>query len=291
MKEAECGRRSFGSQSRRVWGRLKLENVQFGRAEFGERRVPEVPKLGMPNGRKAGCGERGFSQSTEVGPRPPSLPSGFHLEEAEFGARAGKGMEGRNGRSRRAEDGTRRPPTTRGHRCPRSRSAAPTHRLGTLRLSARIWAVPTALRPRMRGSEPTPVPQADRGRPRQRWDAELGGRSPPPSRSPAGGGADGSGTRSWGSQPGGGARRFAFLGGGVSPMPAVPPPPALRCAPSRTAPPLERRPPPAPPAAFFPFAFPAFSVGVFFFLSFPHFSPFFHEGTPRAVPGGRRRSL
>ena len=222
-----------------------MENVQFGRAEFGERRVPEVPKLGMPNGRKAGCGERGFSQSTEVGPRPPSLPSGFHLEEAEFGARAGKGMEGRNGRSRRAEDGTRRPPTTRGHRCPRSRSA------GMLN-----WGVGAHLRPAARPGAALTAP--GRG---------VGGHSP------------------------GGARGASPFWGGVSLMPAVPPPPALRCAPSRTAPPLERRPPPAPPAAFFPFAFPAFSVGVFFFLSFPHFSPFFHEGTPRAVPGGRRRSL
>lgn len=298
MKEAECGRRSFGSQSRRVWGRLKLENVQFGRAEFGERRVPEVPKLGMPNGRKAGCGERGFSQSTEVGPRPPSLPSGFHLEEAEFGARAGKGMEGRNGRSRRAEDGTRRPPTTRGHRCPRSRSAAPTHRPGTLRLSARIWAVPTALRPRMRGSEPTPVPQADRGRPRQRWDAELGGRSPPPSRSPAGGGADGSGTRSWGSQPGGGARRFAFLGGGFTDAGgSAPPGAALRSVPHRSSPGA------APTAGsarrFFPLCFPCFFCwGIFFPLFSPLFPLFPRGNSPRcsrrppsvalssAVPGG-----
>lgn len=286
VKEAEFGRRSFGSQSRRVWGRLKLENVRFGRAEFGERRMPEVPKLGMPNGRKAGCGERGFSESTEVGPRPPSLPSGFHLEEAEFGAPAGKGMEGRNGRSRRAEDGTRRPPTTRGHRCPRSRGAAPTHRLGTLRLSARIWAVPTALRPRMRASEPIPVPQPDRGRPRQRWDAELGGRSPPPSRSPAGGGADGSGTRSWGSQPGGGARRFAFLWGGVSPMPAVPPPPALRCAALRPAPLLpwsgaHRR---LRPPLFSPLLSLLFLLGYFFSSLFPSFPPFSTRELPALCP-------
>lgn len=243
-------------------------------------------------------GSAAFRRALKWGRGRPPCPAVSTWKRRNLGlAQAKEWREGTGGAAvRRTERGA--PPTTRGHRCPRSRSAAPTHRLGTLRLSARIWAVPTALRPRMRGSEPTPVPQADRGRPRQRWDAELGGRSPPSSRSPAGGGADGSGTRSWGSQPGGGARRFAFSGGGFTDAGgSAPPGAALRSVPHRSSPGA------APTAGsarrFFPLCFPCFFCwGIFFPLFSPLFPLFPRGNSPRcsrrppsvalssAVPGG-----
>lgn len=229
-------------------------------------------------------GSAAFRRALKWGRGRPPCPAVSTWKRRNLGlAQAKEWREGTGGAAvRRTERGA--PPTTRGHRCPRSRSAAPTHRLGTLRLSARIWAVPTALRPRMRGSEPTPVPQADRGRPRQRWDAELGGRSPPPSRSPAGGGADGSGTRSWGSQPGGGARRFAFLGGGFHRCRRFRPP--RRCAALRPAPLLpwsgaHRR---LRPPLFSPLLSLLFLLGYFFSSLFPTFPPFSTRELPALFP-------